>query len=49
MLTIEITKFLDIEAKVDNKGEDDLLESEGNYGVFFDLTPDSPLHLSCLC
>jgi hypothetical protein len=40
MLT-DITKFLDIEAKVDEGSEDDAFESEGDYGVFFDPTSNS--------
>jgi hypothetical protein len=42
MSTIEITKFLDIEAKVDDESEDDSFESEGDYGTYFDSTSDSP-------
>jgi hypothetical protein len=40
-MSTDITKFLDIEAKVDKGSEDDTFESEGNYGVFFDPTFDS--------
>jgi hypothetical protein len=42
MSTVEITKFLDVEAKVDDGGEDDSFESEDDYGMCFDSTSDSP-------
>jgi hypothetical protein len=44
MSTVEITKFLDIEAKVNDEGGDESFESEGDYGAFFDLTSDWPSH-----
>jgi hypothetical protein len=40
-MSTDITKFLDIEAKVDEGSEDDVFESEGDYGVFFDPTSNS--------